>query len=71
MFYYALSQKNSCGRILKGNISGENQPLRVNYENFNLNHTMLIQGKTYGRSDVQNSWEVGGVICIRPRPEPG
>jgi hypothetical protein len=26
-----------------GNISGGNQPLRANYGNFNLSHTMLIQ----------------------------
>jgi hypothetical protein len=32
-----------------GNISGGNQPLRAKYGNFNLNHMMLIQGKTYGR----------------------
>jgi hypothetical protein len=32
-----------------GNISGGNQPLRANYENFNLTHMMLIQGRTYGR----------------------
>jgi hypothetical protein len=31
------------------NILGGNQPLRVNYGNFNLSHTMLIQKKTYGR----------------------
>jgi hypothetical protein len=29
--------------IKKGNISGGNQPLRENYENFNLSHMMLIQ----------------------------
>jgi hypothetical protein len=38
-----------CSRIFKGNISGGNQPLRANYGNFNLNHKMLNQGKTYGR----------------------
>jgi hypothetical protein len=27
----------------KGNISGGNQLLHANYENFNLSHTMLIQ----------------------------
>jgi hypothetical protein len=27
----------------QGNISGANQPLRENYENFNLSHMMLIQ----------------------------
>jgi hypothetical protein len=32
-----------------GNISGANQPLRANYGNFNLNHMMLNQRKTYGR----------------------
>jgi hypothetical protein len=30
-------------------VSGGNQPLRANNENFNLIHMMLIQGKTYGR----------------------
>jgi hypothetical protein len=34
-----------------GNISGGNQPLRANYGNFNLGHTMLIQGGT------QERWE--------------
>jgi hypothetical protein len=29
--------------ILADNISGGNQPLRANYGNFNLSHTMLIQ----------------------------
>jgi hypothetical protein len=31
------------------NISGGNQLLCANYENFNLSHTILIQGKIYGR----------------------
>jgi hypothetical protein len=35
--------------FLQGNISSGNQPLRVNYENFNINHTILIQGKTHER----------------------
>jgi hypothetical protein len=34
-----------------GNVSGGNQPLRANYENFNLSHTMLI------RRDTQRRWE--------------
>ena len=42
-------------RKLKGNISGANQPLRANYENFNLGHQINIQGE--GRR------EVGGRIC--------
>jgi hypothetical protein len=42
--------------IYNGNISGGNQPLRANYENFNLNHTILIQGRTHER------WG-RGVIC--------
>jgi hypothetical protein len=53
--------------IYNGNISGGNQPLRANYENFNLNHTILIQGRTHERwgrgGDLQNSWEMGGMIC--------
>jgi hypothetical protein len=32
-----------------GNISSGNQPLRANYGNFNLNHTILIQGRTHER----------------------
>ena len=41
--------------ILVGNISGANQPLRANYENFNLGHQINIQEE--GRR------EVGGEIC--------
>lgn len=56
------------------NISGENQPLRKNYKNLNMDHTILIQGSTQGRwrGDLFNlrntilikesSGEVGGVI---------
>jgi hypothetical protein len=32
-----------------GNISSGNQHLRANYENFNPNHTILIQGRTHER----------------------
>jgi hypothetical protein len=37
--------------MLYGNISGGNQPLHANYENFNLSHTMLIQ------RGAQRRWE--------------
>ena len=30
--------------LLEQNISGANQPLRANYENFNLDHQINIQG---------------------------
>jgi hypothetical protein len=33
---------NETGVINLGNISCRNQPLRENYENFNLSHMMLI-----------------------------
>jgi hypothetical protein len=48
-----------------GSISGGNQPLRRNYGKFNLNHTILIKGELMrgGRGDLQNSWEMGGMIC--------
>jgi hypothetical protein len=36
-------------QFLLGNISSGNQPLRANYGNFNLSHTILIQGRAYGR----------------------
>jgi hypothetical protein len=35
--------------IIYGNISSGNQSLRANYGNFNLNHTILIQGRTHER----------------------
>jgi hypothetical protein len=35
--------------FMLGNISGGNQPLHANYENFNLSHTMLIQRRSHGR----------------------
>jgi hypothetical protein len=36
-----------------------------NYGNFNLSHMILSRRKLMGggRRDLQNSWEVGGVIC--------
>jgi hypothetical protein len=34
---------------LEGNISSGNQSLSANYGNFNLNHTILIQGRTHER----------------------
>ena len=40
---------------LHGNISGANQPLRANYENFNLDPQINIQ--------VEGRREVGGGIC--------
>ena len=36
--------------FLKGNISVANQPLRANYENFNLDYQINIQGE--GRREV-------------------
>jgi hypothetical protein len=47
-----------------GNISSGNQPLRANYGNFNINHT-IFKGELMRdeRGDLQNSWEVGGMIC--------
>jgi len=39
----------------EGNISGTNQHLRANYENFNLGHQINIQG--------EERREVGGGIC--------
>jgi hypothetical protein len=47
-----------------GTISSGNQPLRVNY-GVNLNHTILIQGRTH---ESWEGWfakfmEVGGMIC--------
>ena len=41
--------------LKNGNISGANQPFGANYENFNLDHQINIQGE--GRR------EVGGGIC--------
>jgi hypothetical protein len=35
--------------FMGGNISSGNQSLCANYENFNLNHTILIQGRTHER----------------------
>jgi hypothetical protein len=62
LFFY----NRSCLVLLIG--SG-NQPLRANYGNFNLNHTILIQGRTHerwerwfaklmrgGRDDLQRSF---------------
>jgi hypothetical protein len=34
--------------FLEGNILGANQPLRANYENFNLDHQINIQGRWEG-----------------------
>jgi hypothetical protein len=51
--------------IGKGNISSGNQPLHVNYGNINLNHTILIQGRTHERWEGRFAkfMEVGGMIC--------
>jgi hypothetical protein len=38
-------------QMIKGNISGGNQHLHVNYGNFNLSHAMLIQ------RGAQRRWE--------------
>jgi hypothetical protein len=35
--------------LIVGNVSGGNQPLRANYGNFNMSHTMLIQRRAHGR----------------------
>jgi hypothetical protein len=46
--------------ILLGNISSGNQPLRANYGNFNLNHTILIQGRTHERREGWFAKFIGG-----------
>jgi hypothetical protein len=38
-----------CVCIYIGNISSGNWPLHANYGNFNLSHTILIQGRAHGR----------------------
>jgi hypothetical protein len=45
------AHQNNYVHIYKGNVSGGNQHLHVNYENFNLSHTMLIQ------RGAQRRWE--------------
>jgi hypothetical protein len=35
--------------LMLGNISSGNRPLHANYGNFNLSHTILIQGRAHGR----------------------
>jgi hypothetical protein len=39
---------HTCIHII-GNISSGDPPLHANYGNFNLGHTILIQGRAYGR----------------------
>jgi len=40
--------------FLKGNISVANQPLRANYENFNLDYQINIQGE--GHREVEGGF---------------
>jgi Na+-translocating ferredoxin:NAD+ oxidoreductase RnfE subunit len=35
--------------IVIGNISSANRPLHANYENFNVSHSILIQGRAHER----------------------
>jgi hypothetical protein len=60
-----------------GNISSGNQPHRANYENFNLNHTILIHGRTHERWEGRFAKFMGGgrddlqrCFCKSPLPSP-
>ena len=55
MHYLNFMNHESVTHIIKGNISGANQPLRANRANFNLGHLIHIQGGCAGG--------VGGGIC--------
>jgi hypothetical protein len=44
-------------------MSSGNQPLRANYGNFNLNHTILIQGRTHERWE---GWFAKVLLQITP-----
>jgi hypothetical protein len=58
--------------LKKSNVSGGNQPLRANYENFNLSHTMLIKGGLMGggRGDLQKYICKSSLppLCTSPLP---
>jgi hypothetical protein len=63
--------------LFYGNISGGNQPLHANYENFNLSHTMLIQQRSHGRwkgwfakSPLQITPPTSHEFCKSPLPPP-
>ena len=60
--------------FLKGNISVANQPLRANYENFNLDYQINIQGggaQRGGRGDLQKcDYTIQGRVQIVKLPNP-
>jgi hypothetical protein len=47
--FHGSQTRNGGASYLQRNIYGRNQSLRANYGNFNLNHTILIQGRTHER----------------------